>query len=901
MWEGRITAFDGEEYHVIYPEDGYVETFSQRSMEEIMSKSDRLVKKKVKIANQETANSTARCDKPAKNEPPGSSLKSDIITSKRIRMKTDMYTPPPSMPSRKVKKEEEDESQSNRMMSSSSSAVGKQQQQQHKAVKAKNSLSIKYTTQKTARSIMPRRRIATPKKGQTAAKPRGQSGTRKSFREGEHVWVKQGKGSHAAVIVSCGKKTATVRWSTMNNLVCDVEVKDLLPMFDDKEGGACNNRKRDRKQTAMYAPPPPKKIKAQQDLFSGSKRMAKKTTAKKRIKEEVETSEFVMQMFGQKQVPSGITPGPGWTSKMRVGKADCRRWVSPSMKIIFAAPRYAFEFEQIRQQCNGDERPALELFRGRHQGNIHGKISNLGLLPEKPAPCGVAPGPGWTSIKDKITKGNLWISPSLKIIFRYPKYAFEFELIMQRCNGDERQALEMFRGKYHGPIHGKISNLGLLGYKKKEPIPDKVSSSEMQEDTFSSSESEESEEESDEYADSDEESLDEWGDMTSAEIEEYESLYDFYMKPAVRVNEEIAASGMILRKKTATAFLLRSKNSIFRQKLHKKIVALEKIRRKDEIYRLLTKMKQFDSSSTSLGDGPSDLLDEILGERHVSGVEIVSSASPVLSSSSNLKSDDNEMIAPGSEDGGVGGEDEVLAQSSTDTKTAPKNVQETSISLDESKDNERQGGNMPTSTTMSTTTKIGKYSQESVTARTMSDRSVLPVHEPKVLSDGRYQRPVGRGRNGYSWDVRGVWKPSEDQPPADTRPASKLSSPSTSDELNEIQYPQPADGKMNSEKGVAQTPSNTSDEASTPDKTDITDNLKPPSNHSTVVSPTDSKMTAVTDDCEVVGILDDDGDDDASNEKPNHQEQILNQITRNRHRTLQSKVSMKETKTQRQT
>jgi len=368
----------------------------------------------------------------------------------------------------------------------------------------------------------------------------------------------------------------------------------------------------------------------------------------------------------------------------------------------------------------------------------------------------------------------------------------------------------------------------------------------MQEDTSSSSESEESEESSsdssdeseEEDSDSDEEeSLDEWGELTSTEIEEYESLYNFYMKPAVRVNEEIAASGMILRKKVATAFLLRSKNSIFRQKLHKKIVALEKIRRKGEIYKLLKKMKQFDSSSTSLGDGPSDLMDEILGERNVSGVEILS-ASPVLSSSSNLKSE----------------------QSPTDTKTAPKNDQDTSTKLTESDDDKRQG-------------KIGKYSQANVNARFMSDGSVLPVHKTKVLSDGRYQRPVGRGRNGYSWDdVRGVWKPSEDQPPA-----SMLSSPSTANELNEIRSPQPIDGNINLEKNSQTLTSNgTLDDTSTSDKTDITDDLRPPSNHSSVVSPTDSKMAATTEDSQqqkkVIDLLDDDGDGHASNEKPSGNE-----------------------------
>lgn len=838
-----------------------------------MIKSDRLVKKKVKIVNQETANSTTRCDKPIKNEPPGSSEKSSIINSKRIRMKTDMHTPPPSMFARKVK-EEEDGSQSNRMVSTCSSSAGGNHL--HKAIKAKKSPSIKITTKKTARSIMPRRRIATPK-SKTAAKV-GQSGVpiRKSFKEGEHVWVKQGKGSHAAVIVSCETKKATVRWSTMNNLVCDVEVKDLLPMFDEKEGGACNNRKRDRKQTAMYALPPPKpskKIKLSElssdTVDTRTKDKKGKMTAKKRIKEETDTSDFVTQMFARKRAPSDITPGPGWTKvyvQKGKNKTNLRRWVSPTMKIIFTFPKYALEFEHFRQQCKGDEKQALETFRGRY-GNIQSKISHLGLLGR-----GIAPGPGWTSLKkDTITKGNLWVSPSLKIIFKYPKYAFEFEQLRLQYNGDEKQALETFRGRYRGPINGKIVNLGLLGWglnKKKELSPDKVSSSGIQEEETPSSsepeeseESEESDEDSDGYENSDEEeSIDEWGELTSTEIEEYESLYDFYMKPAVRVNEEIAASGMILRKKVATAFLLRSKNSVFRQKLYKKIVALEKVGRKDEIYRLLKKMMQFDSSLESIGDGPSDLLDEILGERNVSGVEIVSS-SHVLSSSSNLKSDDNEVVVSGSVDEEVGGEDEVLAQSPIDTKTAPENDQGISSTRAESDDDKRQG----------------KKDEYHLNARIMSDGSVLPVHKPKMISDGRYQRPVGRGRNGYSWDdIRGRWMPNEDQPPADTRAASKLSSPSTAKELNEIQCPQPVDAMMNSEKREAQTlTSDTSDKASTPDKTGI-DNLRPPSNHSTVVSPTDSKMTATTKDSQqqkqVADLLDVDGDNNASNEKPSHQE-----------------------------
>lgn len=60
--------------------------------------------------------------------------------------------------------------------------------------------------------------------------------------------------------------------------------------------------------------------------------------------------------------------------------------------------------------------------------------------------------------------------------------------------------------------------------------------------------------------------------------------------------------------------MLRFKNSLFRQKLHHKILRLEKMGRKDEILRMLKEMKDFDSSMQS-GDGPCDLVEEILGPR----------------------------------------------------------------------------------------------------------------------------------------------------------------------------------------------------------------------------------------------------------------------------------------------
>ena len=81
-----------------------------------------------------------------------------------------------------------------------------------------------------------------------------------------------------------------------------------------RKGVHVTTEKRDRKQTSMYAPPPKpskKKIKLP-DLSSDTvdtwtKDKKGKMTAKKRIKEEADTSDFVMQMFGTERVPQGLS------------------------------------------------------------------------------------------------------------------------------------------------------------------------------------------------------------------------------------------------------------------------------------------------------------------------------------------------------------------------------------------------------------------------------------------------------------------------------------------------------------------------------------------------------------------------------------------------------------------
>ena len=351
------------------------------------------------------------------------------------------------------------------------------------------------------------------------------------LKEGDHVWVKHGRESHAAVILSIhrGSKTARVRWSTMNTLISEVEVRKLSPMFNEKESSSSN--KRQRQETTRYAPPerPVKKAKVHRSPSKSS--LNTKVTVnvlpvlKKMAKEEAD-SNFLHKNLGTiKKLPSGVSPGPGWTSNL--GDWTNRHWISPQMNIKFAYPRAAFKFEQFRRQCNGNEEQALVLYkRTQHRG---------------------------------------------------------------------------------------ICSLGRLGYKKKKDKPERF---------------DEALEESGELSDEPTES------MTTAEEQEYNLLWDYYMKPIVRVNEEVP-SGMILRQRTAMCNLLRFKYSRFRRKLHKRIISLEKVGRKHEIYQILKELKLFDSSLDS-GDGPSGLMDQILGPQHEDEeVQLLDKAATALVSRNN--------------------------------------------------------------------------------------------------------------------------------------------------------------------------------------------------------------------------------------------------------------------------
>ena len=81
--------------------------------------------------------------------------------------------------------------------------------------------------------------------------------------------------------------------------------------------------------------------------------------------------------------------------------------------------------------------------------------------------------------------------------------------------------------------------------------------------------------------------------------------------------------------------------------------------------------------------------------------------------------------------------------------------------MDEAADSKEDGEAQQFSTSTQSThkskatpskSKKDKYSEANVKARTNADGSVIPVTKPKLLPNGKYQRPKGRGRNGCSWD-----------------------------------------------------------------------------------------------------------------------------------------------------
>lgn len=371
------------------------------------------------------------------------------------------------------------------------------------------------------------------------------------MKEGEHVWDITGKARHTAVIISLRddeenhRQLAIVRWTT-GGAKGEVDVTQLRPMFEDGNVGSAPSpfSRRQRKPTDRFAPPPPPSKKVRVGL----------TATGDRAKEL--DSDYVRKNLGSfPQVPSGIPPGPGWTSRLEsAGRHNRTLWMTPRERITFRVPRQAFEFEGFRRQCNGDERKALGFYKKlseaavkKHCVRSHGRF---GLIKKKP-PLPLAD----IEEGDELSR-NVQTEPTNKISPTSSASEFEKDAAMGKNNeSDQTEKMDL------------------------------------------------------------------------AKEQEYNKLWDYYLKPPTRENEEMP-SGMILRVRKKPCNLLRSKNSVFRHKLHAKIMCLYRQGKRAEIFCLLKSLNEHDETGalSGGGDGPRELLEKILGRQAShEGVEVLDS------------------------------------------------------------------------------------------------------------------------------------------------------------------------------------------------------------------------------------------------------------------------------------
>lgn len=153
------------------------------------------------------------------------------------------------------------------------------------------------------------------------------------------------------------------------------------------------------------------------------------------------------------------------------------------------------------------------------------------------------PGPGWEF------DGDCWVSPSLRLEFFTPIDAGKFEAYRVELNGNEVEAYHKYTKYFGEPKCLKGNNLSVKLVKNEDVT-----------------------------------------NLLSNETEkECNMLWDYYLNPKVRINEELPG-GMTIRKKVAECSLLRSKCR-FRILVHKKIRALNLENKRGEIYRILKQVR----------------------------------------------------------------------------------------------------------------------------------------------------------------------------------------------------------------------------------------------------------------------------------------------------------------------
>lgn len=173
---------------------------------------------------------------------------------------------------------------------------------------------------------------------------------------------------------------------------------------------------------------------------------------------------------------------------------------------------------------------------------------------------GEVPGPGW-----KID-GSFWLSPDLGLSFT-PFEACKLEAFRIELGGNEAEAYRKYQKFFGAPNSGKST--------KDDNKEDET--------------------------------------QLPPELEkEYAMLWNFYLDPKVRKNEELP-NGMIIRKRVAQCSLLRAKCK-FRWSVYRKILALNQENKKHAIYRILKQLHDHDVHSGSNSAGPGSLMEEILGK-----------------------------------------------------------------------------------------------------------------------------------------------------------------------------------------------------------------------------------------------------------------------------------------------
>lgn len=127
--------------------------------------------------------------------------------------------------------------------------------------------------------------------------------------------------------------------------------------------------------------------------------------------------------------------------------------LSPARKLQFLSTKAAEDFEDARQECNGDEYEASELFidRMKQDGREIAPAVRGGIKALKQDARGysttnrhyVLESKGWS-----LRRGNnnqlIKLSPKRKLEFISTKAAEDFEIIRQECGGDEKRASELF-------------------------------------------------------------------------------------------------------------------------------------------------------------------------------------------------------------------------------------------------------------------------------------------------------------------------------------------------------------------------------------------------------------------------------------------------------------------------